>query len=203
MLESHTTLGNIFECAKESHNMDDRQRNLHQERKWIQKAQKDISEFRPLYDKYADAVFRFFVRRTDDVCLAEELTSNTFFKALDKLSAYRWQGRPFGAWLFKIAGNELRRQFRDQKPIYIIEEDKLDCLPIEAEELPDYLPELISALDELSEQDLRVLELKFFENQSFKEISQLLEIGESAAKMRVYRLLGKLKRRIETSYDKA
>ena len=74
-----------------------------------------------------------------------------------------------------------------------VEEEKLDCLVEESERLEDHLPSLIRCLDELEEQELRLLELKFFEELSFKEISRLMNIGESAAKMRLYRLLSKLK----------
>lgn len=173
--------------------MDDFHKSLEQEREWVEAAKKDIAQFRPLYEKYVDTVFRFFIRRTDDEFLAEELCSTTFFKALDKLYTYQWQGKPFGAWLFRIAGNELRKHFRDKKPIYVIEEDRLDCLILDDEELVDYLPGLINSLDELNDLELRLLELRFFEELSFKQISELLEIRESAAKMRLYRLLNKLR----------
>jgi len=72
----------------------------------------------------------------------------------------------------------------------------LDCLELGGADLIDYLPDLIRELNELDDLELRLLELKFFEEQSFKQISELLEIGESAAKMRLYRLLGKLKRKL-------
>lgn len=173
------------------------QNSLEQERKWIAEAKKDPSFFRPLYEKYANSVYRYFVRRTDDLVLAEELCSTTFYKALDRIRSFTWQGKPFGAWLFRIAANELRKHFRDRKPIYIIEEDKLDCIDVEPREVQDFLPLLIEALDQLSDFDLRLLELKFFEEKTFKEISHLLDVGESAAKMRIYRLLSKLKRSIE------
>lgn len=183
--------------------MDEHHGSLEQERKWVEAAKKDSSHFRPLYEKYTDTVFRYFVRRTDDTSLSEELCSTTFFKALDKLESFQWQGKPFGAWLFRIAGNELRKHFRDKKPIYVIEEDKLDCLDLDEEELHDYIPELVKVLDDLDDFELRILELKFFEEQSFQQISELLEIGESAAKMRFYRLLDKLKQRIRRRHDEA
>ncbi len=172
---------------------------LEQERVWIEQSKTDIAYFRPLYDKYHDPLHRYFVRRTDDYALAKDLCSSTFFKALDKLHQFTWQGKPFGAWLFKIAANELRKHYRDAKPVYVLELDKMDCAPgVDIEEM-DWQPILIKALDDLPEADLRILELKFFEHQSFKEISALLEISESAAKMRVYRLLSNLRTRMESN----
>lgn len=177
---------------------------LEQERVWIEQSREDIAQFRPLYEKYYDALYRFFVRRTDDNFLSEELCSQTFCQSLDKLHQFEWKGKPFGAWLFKIASNILRKYFRDKKPIYIIEEDQLDCM----EEFPGFQDEgrmafLIRVLEELPESDLRLLELKYFEKCSFKEMSSLLDMGESAVKMRLYRLLSRLKALWEKSYDEA
>ncbi|WP_420317633.1 RNA polymerase sigma factor [Ekhidna sp.] len=184
--------------------MPDLNADIEQERIWIIKAKKDITAFKPLYEKYYDALFRFFVRRTDDEEICADLCSTTFFKALDSLSSYQWQGKPFGAWLFKIGQNELRKHYRDRKPIFVIEQDKLNCCD-HFQELsePDYLQLLITILDELPEDDLRLLELKFFEMCSFEEISTLMGIGISATKMRLYRLLDKLKKRLIKEDDKA
>ena len=51
--------------------MDDLSKGLKQEKQWIEASKRDIEAFRPLYDKYGDAVYRYFVRRTDDLVLAE------------------------------------------------------------------------------------------------------------------------------------
>ncbi len=170
------------------------------ERVWIEKSKRDKRQFKPLYDRYYGPLFRFFMRRTDDTSLADELCSLTFFKALDGLSKFKWQGKPFGAWLFRIGTNELNKHFRDKKPIYVIETDKLNCADekIEITE-QDHMELLKELLDDLPETELRILELKYFEDQSFKEISKLLGMGESAVKMRVYRLLSKLRTQLKQS----
>jgi len=164
------------------------------EQAWIEAARKDSAAFKPLYVKYHEPLFRFLLRRTDDELLAADLCSSTFYKALDGLDRYVWQGKPFGAWLYRIASNELKKHFRDKKPIYVVEEDRINCLAeIESMVEPNHIEQLVVVLDDLPELDLRLLELKYFEGASFKEISALLGFGESAAKMRLYRLLAKLK----------
>ena len=183
--------------------MDGSDSSLYQEKKWIEASKQDVSNFKPIYDKYYDSLFRFFVRRTDDERLSQELCSDSFFKALDNLTSYQWQDKPFGAWLFKIAANELRKYFRGKKPIYVIELEKLDFLTFEENLHIDYQPHLIACLDQLSDLELRLLELRFFEELDFKEIGRLLDMKESATKMRIYRLLSKLKVLILESYDKA
>lgn len=184
--------------------MSDLNSDIEQERIWIEKSKKDISEFKPLYEKYYDTLFRFFLRRTDDEVTSDDLCSTTFFKSVDNLSSYQWQGKPFGAWLFKIGQNELRKHYRNAKPIFVIEEEKLNCWDdFKVISEPDYMQLLIDLLDELPEDDLRLLELKFFEMCSLEEISSLMGIGLSATKMRLYRLLERLKKLLIKNNDKA
>ncbi|CAA9341187.1 MAG: RNA polymerase ECF-type sigma factor, partial [uncultured Nocardioidaceae bacterium] len=58
-----------------------------------------------LYDHYQPSIYRFLVYRVGSVALAEDLTSETFFRALRSLGSFRWQGKDFGAWLTTIARN--------------------------------------------------------------------------------------------------
>lgn len=184
--------------------MSDPSHVLEQERKWIEDSKGDIGCFRPLYEKYCDQVYRYLVRRTDDDEMAEDLCSTTFIRAMDNLDKFVWQGKPFGAWLFRIAQNELRKHFRNKKPVFVIEIEKVEAIEdLEEAGDPDFQNMLIEELDHLDDLELRLLELRFFEEASFKEISDLLSMGESAVKMRIYRLLGKLKTRLLRNHDQA
>lgn len=168
---------------------------LEEERVWIEKSKRDSRAFEPLYNKYYDTIFRFIYRRTDDEQLAADICSQTFFKALSNIKKFTWQGKPLAAWLYRIASNEIKRHFRDKREIFLIEEDRL----IAAEEISDKWAQikqsnrLTEVLDSLSETDVRILELKYFEGQTFAEIGLILDMKESALKMRLYRLLDKMK----------
>ena len=65
----------------------------------------DAEAFGMLYDHYQASVYRFLYYRVGSVALAEDLTSETFFRALRSMSSFRWQGKDFGAWLMTIARN--------------------------------------------------------------------------------------------------
>jgi RNA polymerase sigma-70 factor, ECF subfamily len=65
----------------------------------------DTEAFGLLYDHYNTSVYRFVYYRVGSVSLAEDLTSETFFRALRSMGSFRWQGRDFGAWLMTIARN--------------------------------------------------------------------------------------------------
>ncbi len=72
----------------------------------------DTEAFGLLYDHYQGAVYRFLFYRTRSVALAEDLTSETFFRALRSMTGFRWQGKDFGAWLMTIARNLATDHFK-------------------------------------------------------------------------------------------
>ena len=65
----------------------------------------DRESFAELYDRYLDTVYRYLVVRTGSPALAEDLTSETFLRALHGLGSFRWQGTDVGAWFLTIARN--------------------------------------------------------------------------------------------------
>jgi len=72
----------------------------------------DTDAFGLLYDHYHTAVYRFLYYRTRSTTLAEDLTSETFFRALRSMTGFRWQGKDFGAWLMTIARNLATDHFK-------------------------------------------------------------------------------------------
>ena len=72
----------------------------------------DKEAFGHLYDHYHVAVYRFHFYRTRSVQVAEDLTSETFFRALRSMTGFRWQGKDFGAWLMTIARNLATDHFK-------------------------------------------------------------------------------------------
>lgn len=65
-----------------------------------------------MYERYADRVYRYLAFRLHDAMEAEDLTAETFIRALQHLSHYRPHGAPWGAWLFRIAHNVLIDHWR-------------------------------------------------------------------------------------------
>jgi RNA polymerase sigma-70 factor (ECF subfamily) len=72
----------------------------------------DAEAFGALYDHYSPAVYRFVYYRVSTTTLAEDLTSETFFRALRSMSTFQWQGKDFGAWLTTIARNLIVDHFK-------------------------------------------------------------------------------------------
>lgn len=169
----------------------------------IQAAQGNPRLFRPLYNRYYETIFRFIYRRTGKEELAADICSQVFLKAIQKLPRYQFKGVPFSAWLYRIASNEVTQHFRTVQKNRVVSIDDFGFLDIfseiEGQDNPDYRTALISALDQLKETDLQLIELRFFEQRPFKEIADILTITESNAKVKTYRILEKLKKIILTN----
>ena len=63
--------------------------------------------FDQLYDRHFEAIFRYVLRRVANVAEAEDLTAQTFYKALRRFWRFRWTGGNASAWLYRIATNEV------------------------------------------------------------------------------------------------
>ena len=112
------------------------------------------------------------------------------------LSRFEYKGVPFSSWLYKIAFNELNQAFRSNKVKRTINIDSTSVHEIieEMEEgKEDYKPLLRSAINSLSDTDLNLVEMRFFEKRPFKEIGNILEITENNAKVKLYRVLDNLR----------
>lgn len=169
----------------------------------VQAAQHNPALFRPLYDRYYEPIFRFVFRRCTDEALTADLCSQVFLKAMQQLKKYQYIGVPFSAWLYRIASNEVAQHFRKSQKIRVVsvEDNTLGEIAEEIKETPnESLQEaLINALDGLKESDLQLIEMRFFEQRPFKEIADILEITESNAKVKTYRILERLKKKLVNS----
>ncbi|MEO1434917.1 MAG: sigma-70 family RNA polymerase sigma factor [Bacteroidota bacterium] len=167
----------------------------------IQAAQADPAQFRPLYQRYYESIFRFIYKRTADEVVCGDLCAQVFLKALQKLSTYQFKGVPFSAWLFRIASNEVTQYFRNQQKKRVVSvesrqlEDTIDELDMPRDEAARSA--MLSALQDLKPDDLELIELRFFEQRPFKEIATIRNMTESNAKVKTYRILERLKRMIE------
>ena len=175
------------------------------ENEWVEDAKSEARNFSKLYDRYFESIFGFIFRRTEDEQLTSDLTSQTFLKALQNIKKYEFRGLPFSAWLFRIATNEVNRYFRKKgkSNLFSIEEDRVrELVDPGADETNEHkIAEMLNILRESPTEVIEILELRFFENRSFKEISYILNITESGAKMRTYRAIEKLRKIITFKSD--
>jgi RNA polymerase sigma-70 factor (ECF subfamily) len=177
---------------------DNKKEELKKEVRLIEAAQKDARLFGPLYDKYYTQIFRFIYKRVSDRELSADLTSQVFMKAMINIGKYKFQGFPFSSWLYRIASNEVNMHYRSAKKVVqvSIRESDVNELIDEIDEETDHDKKrlLIEALNELPVEDTQLIELRFFEKYSFREIGEMTGVTEGNAKIKTYRVVEKLKK---------
>ncbi|MCG8329392.1 MAG: sigma-70 family RNA polymerase sigma factor [Chitinophagales bacterium] len=166
----------------------------------VQAAQQDSAMFQPLYERYFESIYLYIFRRIADEELAADICSQVFLKAMQRLYSYEYKGVPFSAWLYRIASNEVAQHFRKAKKNRIVSIDDANVVDMfedidEPVELPSQ-EELVVALDKLKEDDLQLIELRYFEGLPYKEIAEILDITENNAKVKTFRILNRLKKKL-------
>ncbi|HQQ94824.1 MAG TPA: sigma-70 family RNA polymerase sigma factor [Bacteroidia bacterium] len=173
---------------------------LRQELLLINAAKEEPEQFAPLYEKYYKQIFNYLYQRMDSRDLAFDLTAQVFLKALSNIRHYEYRGVPFASWLYRIAHNEMMQAFREEKNRRVINADINDlrfiCEENQEAFYEEYIPVLKKLISQLSEADLQMVEMRYFERRAFKEIADILNITEVNAKVRMYRIIEKLKRSI-------
>ncbi|TXI85040.1 MAG: sigma-70 family RNA polymerase sigma factor [Crocinitomicaceae bacterium] len=171
------------------------------EREQIAWAKKDQQHFGVLYENYFETIFRFvFKRLGGDEAAAADLTQQTFLKAMMHLHRYEDRGFPFSSWLYRIAQNEVNLFFRKEKQTREIEIQENQLLALfEETDVPNTMTEedqekLIACINALEAEQMDLIELRFFQEMSFKEIAAIYDISEANAKMRIYRLIEKIQK---------
>jgi RNA polymerase sigma-70 factor (ECF subfamily) len=170
-------------------------------------AKRDPREFAPLYNLYVDRIYRYAYRRVGTHHDAEDITAQTFQQALQALPNYEWRGLPFGAWLFRIAGNIINRRGRTGGREIAVEDvtvfgvsDEFDEDPVEHVTRDETADELIDLVQTLPPDQQRVLVLKFSHGLKNREIGELMGRSEGAVKQLVHRALVNLRARLNQSY---
>jgi RNA polymerase sigma-70 factor (ECF subfamily) len=164
----------------------------------IEAAKLNPEKFAPLYDGHYRMIFLFIFKRYRDKELCADITSQVFLKAMLNISKYQDRGFPFSAWLFRIALNEMNMLHRKQSKYQEIEVKEKDVLAL-ADELDGEVKErniekTLEFLTQLNDEQQQLIQLRFFDRMSFKEIGTILAVTEDNAKVRLYRALEKLKK---------
>lgn len=171
---------------------------LNQEREWIALAKENPKYFAPLYEKYHEQIFRYVYQRMDDKQSAYDVTSQVFLKAIKNLYKFEYRGVPLASWLYRIAKSEMNQSFRDNKAKRTINIDNLQVATFmevfEEETNSINKKRLFKALEELSETDLQLIELRYFEDRPYREIGEIISTKENNAKVKTFRALEKLKK---------
>ncbi len=154
----------------------------------------DAEAFGQLYDHYHSSVYRFLYYRVGSVQLAEDLASETFFRALRSMSSFRWQGKDFGAWLMTIARNLTTDHFKAGRTRLEQTTEDMTALDTttdgpEGAVLASLTNEsLLVALSQLPGEQRDCLVMRFLQGLSIAETAEVL--GRSAGAVKQLQLRG-------------
>ncbi|GAA4247067.1 hypothetical protein GCM10022255_021480 [Dactylosporangium darangshiense] len=178
----------------------------------IERAQAgDGSAFGLLYDRYFDTVFRFVYFRVGNRQLAEDLTADTFLRALKRIGSFTWQGRDLGAWLVTIARNLVADHFKSGR--YRLEVTTGDVLDADRPDRgPEGSPEaavidhitnvdLLKAVKQLNPEQQECIVLRFLHGFSVAETAQTMNKNEGAIKALQYRAVRALARLLPDGFQ--
>ena len=180
-----------------------------EERLLVEAAQRERVRFADVYEKYFEMVYAYVARRTRNRDETEDLTAEVFHKALASLPRFKWRGAPFATWLFKIASNMIADRAkraareRDSEPSLTIglvpRGQSRATRPQQIDlEKSERRAELFRLVDELADDQRRVVLMRFAEEKSIREIAESLGRSEGAVKQLQFRALENLRRRITT-----
>ena len=183
--------------------------DLSEERELVRQAQKSPDAFAQLYDQYYPRIFGYVLRRSANLEAAQDITSETFLKALGKLWQFRWRSVSFSSWLYKIATNEINQYFRKAEYKKSISLEELQEQGFEPVSPHDPESELIEAEEKLAQHQefleiqnkitrlpdkyQEVIALRFFERKQINEIAEILGKREGTIKSLLHRAVEKLR----------
>ncbi|MGW3312074.1 ECF subfamily RNA polymerase sigma factor, BldN family [Streptomyces sp. NPDC001073] len=167
----------------------------------IERAQAgEADAFGQLYDQYSDAVYRYIYYRVGGKVTAEDLTSETFLRALRRIGTFTWQGRDFSAWLVTIARNLVADHFKSGRlRLEVTTGELLEAGEGESSAEDRVLQmllnaDLLNAVRRLTPRQQECVTLRFLQGLSLAETARVMGKSEGGVKTLQHRALRSLTR---------
>ena len=158
-----------------------------------------------LYERYYDRIFRFCVYRLFDKEIAEDVTSMVFLEVARKIRGFKGRTeQDFRNWLYAIAANQanatIRKSSRRKKLLAQATRSMRASNCSDDSSEPDW-PSLYAAILKLKPQHQTLVTLRFFENFSYEQISQILNVKEATLRVTLHRILNRLRNHLTSVFD--
>lgn len=163
----------------------------------------DKNNFDPLVDRYANKIQKYIARLTGNWPESEDITQEVFIKAYENIASFNPKMK-FSSWLYRIAHNESVNFIKKHYRVRHVEfnDEIKNNLSLENDALKKILDEentrlIRESLFKLNAKDQEILELYYFENQSYLEIADILEMSVNSVGPTINRAKQKLKKIID------
>ncbi len=146
----------------------------------------DTEAFGVLYDRYIEKIYRFIYYKVFVKEITEDITSEVFVKALEKIHSYDSKKGTFSAWLYRIARNSVIDHYRTRKSVLPIEdmfELGADDRTVEEHDAIMTLGKVTEYLKTLSPKQREIITLRVWEERSYREIALIVGGTEESVKM--------------------
>jgi len=160
----------------------------------------DNDAFGRLYDEYSHIVYRYVLFRVSDHCLAEDITSETFLRALRRIATVSYQGRDVAAWFITIAKNLVLDHAKSSRNrLEVPTSDPTDAHKPQTLNGPEQhvlaaatQQELLRCVRQLNPDQRECIRLRFMQGLSVTETAQRMQRGEGAIKALQHRAVRRL-----------
>lgn len=166
----------------------------------VEQAKTNPEMFGHIYDILYQPIFGYILKRCQDHPLALDITAETFLKALKNIRHFSPRKNvPFSAWVFTIAKNELNMYFRKSSRYTfselveypeLIQSHKDILLQLENDNRAKAVHHMLT---QLKTKDQQLVQLRFFEEKSYSEISSITHMSEVAIRSRICRAINRLR----------
>jgi len=185
---------------------------IKEEERWIRECQKgDLDGLERLYERYHRQVYAYLFAMLRSQHAAEDLAQDVFVKLSTNLNSYRFQS-PFHHWLFRLSRNLAIDHLRREKVRFTT---SLDAVPNEGTALKDRVREkgpdaasnaeasqravvVRAAVLELPDSFKEVVVLREWEDLSYEEIAEKLDLSVGTVKSRLFRARGLLEAKLKS-----
>ena len=156
-----------------------------------------MKKIKKIYKEYFETVYKYLFCLTRNQDISEELTQETFYKAVKKIDTYKGECK-ISVWLCQIAKNLWYDECRKKKKLICTEESKLydiqELYTLEEKILDnDEKILLYKKMQKLDQKTKEVMYLRLTGDLSFKEIGVILNRTENWARVTFYRGKNQLK----------
>lgn len=157
----------------------------------------DLDAMVPLYDRYHEKLYNFFMRLCRDGEKAKDLTQTIFSRMISYRHSFK-EGHKFKSWMYQMARNALIDSYHHTKPetnwdpeTEFVREATTDA----ADEFEKVQQEqtLMEAIAMLSEDEKQIIELSRFQDLKYEEIARITGSSEGAVRVKVHRAIKKLR----------